>query len=424
MVQLLKKWVKRISFSLLDQGLYSGSNFIVNILLVRWLSIENYGAFGIIFTTFLILSSFYNALLLEPMSVLGAGRFGREREEYLKFLLLLHIGFTIILLILLGGVAVGIYQTQPTLGLSLLGLSLVVPLMLLFWMFRQSCYLYIQPGLALKGSSIYATFLILGIVALQSAKLLTPFSAFIVYGVSSIVSVLFIRDRFFIVLSDPTLEKAGLLFRKLWPEQWRYGKWVAATAVVYSLSTLIYPIFVGFFLGLADAGVFRAMQNLILPLQQVVVALVTLFLPPLIQARLSAGFETFRARAILINVFFLLGAMIYAGILLFKGDYVLKLIYSTTHFDAFLWMLPYWAFYGIIITIHNGFTLVLRALERPNIIFYASCASTLVTLSVGVYVTFRWQLLGAMVSMIASSLIAFLVLIIFLIGKKRTNQVR
>ena len=40
-------WLKKGSLAVLDQGLFSGANFVVNILLARWLTPEEYGAFAV-----------------------------------------------------------------------------------------------------------------------------------------------------------------------------------------------------------------------------------------------------------------------------------------------------------------------------------------------------------------------------------------
>ena len=46
---LIRRWGAHISFSLVDQALFSGANFLLNILLARWLLPEAYGAFAVAF---------------------------------------------------------------------------------------------------------------------------------------------------------------------------------------------------------------------------------------------------------------------------------------------------------------------------------------------------------------------------------------
>src|ERR1041385_6143479 len=45
-------WVTRGTLAVLDQGLISGSNFLIGILLARWLLPAQYGAYGLAFEIF------------------------------------------------------------------------------------------------------------------------------------------------------------------------------------------------------------------------------------------------------------------------------------------------------------------------------------------------------------------------------------
>jgi hypothetical protein len=79
----LRSWGTRGGLAILDQGTYSGSNFILNILLARWVTQQDYGAFSVAFTIVLFLSSLHNAIQLEPMSVIDSSNYPREMNDYL-----------------------------------------------------------------------------------------------------------------------------------------------------------------------------------------------------------------------------------------------------------------------------------------------------------------------------------------------------
>ena len=59
-------WLKKGSLAVADQALISGSNFLIGILLARWLPPEQYGAYALAFSAFLLVSLSYQSLLLEP----------------------------------------------------------------------------------------------------------------------------------------------------------------------------------------------------------------------------------------------------------------------------------------------------------------------------------------------------------------------
>ena len=84
---MLRTWLARGFWAILDQGLFSVSNFALNLLLAHWLSPHHYGAFAAVFAVFLLLGTLHTGLLSEPMLVLGSGRYKNRLTEYLGTLL-------------------------------------------------------------------------------------------------------------------------------------------------------------------------------------------------------------------------------------------------------------------------------------------------------------------------------------------------
>src|SRR5690606_1122278 len=89
-------WLTTGTWTILDQGLFAGSNFVVNVLLARWLTPEAYGAYTVAFTFFLLLGTFHGGLLIEPMLVFGSGRFEARLRRYLRVLLSGHGWFSLL----------------------------------------------------------------------------------------------------------------------------------------------------------------------------------------------------------------------------------------------------------------------------------------------------------------------------------------
>src|SRR5438552_11552208 len=83
------------AWAVTDQALFAGSNFILNIVLARWLTPDGYGAFGVAFAVFLLLGTLHTSLLTEPMIVFGAGRFRDRAAQYLGLLLYGHMIFAL-----------------------------------------------------------------------------------------------------------------------------------------------------------------------------------------------------------------------------------------------------------------------------------------------------------------------------------------
>src|SRR3989304_6306184 len=108
------KWGKRVGYSVLDQGLFSGANFLLSILLARWLSPEEFGAYAVGFSAFLICFGIYNSLVLDPLMVLGSAESQTTSNEYIKKMFLVQAGTVLIFFLLLTTIAVvahGFYKT-------------------------------------------------------------------------------------------------------------------------------------------------------------------------------------------------------------------------------------------------------------------------------------------------------------------------
>ena len=88
-------WAMKGGLALLDQGVFAGSNFVISILLARWLSAAEYGTYAVGFAVFLFLLNFHQALLLEPMLVFGSSVYRNCLRGYVKALLLLHLGMSV-----------------------------------------------------------------------------------------------------------------------------------------------------------------------------------------------------------------------------------------------------------------------------------------------------------------------------------------
>ncbi|MCU1296550.1 MAG: Membrane protein involved in the export of O-antigen and teichoic acid-like protein, partial [Acidobacteriaceae bacterium] len=83
-------WISKGSAAVLENGLVSGSNFIISIFLARWLSQPQYGAFALAFSIALLLFLVHYALVLEPLSVYGGAMAASSLRPYLNSLFIVH----------------------------------------------------------------------------------------------------------------------------------------------------------------------------------------------------------------------------------------------------------------------------------------------------------------------------------------------
>ena len=147
--------VRKSVTAIIDQGILSGSNFAISVVLARWMPVPDYAAYAVALSVFYLLSGIHNALLLEPMTVFGGAGYRIHLGSYEETLLCLHAGLSLLLSLVLiisaGFLPAEVHATR----LALWGLSLFTPTVLLHWLARRAAYLEMRPHLAAAASFVY-----------------------------------------------------------------------------------------------------------------------------------------------------------------------------------------------------------------------------------------------------------------------------
>lgn len=401
-VSFLRKWGGRVFWGLLDQALFSGTNFVVSFLLARWLTETDYGAFSIAFSVFLFFSGFPSALIWEPMTVYST-RYSELIDLYfgkqIWYQVLLTISFSIF-----GGV-LSLFFSEA-LRQTFLITFFSLPLVLLLWFFRQVAYIKSQPHFAFYMSLSYSILYFCGLAVLRMTELLSPGFVFFVMAVASLGTSFFLGR----LLSVKPIF-GYVLEKKLLLENWSFGKYILLASVASSVSSLAFIPLLGIFVGIAEAGAFRAMQNLILPLQQTIVAMSLLMLPQLSKSMDLHGEKSTRR---IINGLFLLSIVVivvYMAFIWIMGDSIVTWLYHKAYFQSFTWML---IFLGCAFLFTAGAQILgigMRAFKRPEVVLWAKGAAAFSMMAFGVLAIYLWKISGLVVAMLLSAIAEFLVLI-------------
>src|SRR4030067_1337494 len=117
---------KTFGIALLDQGFFSGFNFIAVVLLARWMTPEGFGAYSYVFSIFLLLAGFHSVLIVEPLNIYGPSRYKNCLTEYLKLIQKVHWILSAILTVamVLFGVIVWMRGPGSPLASAFVGLGL------------------------------------------------------------------------------------------------------------------------------------------------------------------------------------------------------------------------------------------------------------------------------------------------------------
>jgi O-antigen/teichoic acid export membrane protein len=411
--QKLIPWAMKGGLALLDQGIFAGSNFVMSILLARWMPPEQYGAYAVAFAVFLFLVNCHQSLLLEPMLVFGSSVYRSSLRGYLKSLLLAHAVMSLVMSAGLCTAALVMLKFAQTSALpgALVGIAFAAPAVLLFWVAKRIFYLKLSPAPSAAGAVLYCI-LVMGGLALvyQHSHSLSPLAAFLLMGFSglgaSLALLVYLKSKLPKTTGAPTLMET-------WHRHWRYGRWaLAANVMMWVPFNAFYPL-LSKFSGMAQAGELKALMNFAAPMIQACAALHTLLLPystRVLEQRPSDGVRVILRRMTLLCV--VCAIPYWMVLLLFRGT-AFRMLYSGRYTEV-AYLLPVVALASVAGSAFFGPSIVLRSLEEPRLIFASVTVSSLASILVGVPLTRAWGVGGAVWSIVLSETLAFVAAVVLL----------
>jgi O-antigen/teichoic acid export membrane protein len=417
--QKLVPWAMKGGLAILDQGVFTGSNFVLSILLARWLSPEQYGSYAVAFAIFLFILTFHQALMLEPMSVFGGSVYRNCLRGYLKALLSLHLGLSLVIVIVLSISAGVAFRLGPagSLPSALVGVAFAAPSILLFWLLKRTFYLKLSPAPSAVAAVLYCALTMGGLAVVYKHGLLSVFTALLLMGAGSLGASGFLLVYLKLRLTS-SQEAPGVLDIGL--RHWRYGRWaLGANAMMWVPINLFYPL-LSRFSGMAEAGELKALMNFASPMLQTCAALSSLMLPysaRVLEQRGSAGVNVILKRMTLLCV--ACAVPYWVLILAFKGP-AFRILYSGRYTEV-VYLLPIVALVSVFGSAFFGPSIVLRSLEAPGSVFAAVSVSSCIAVAVGIPLTRALGVRGAVWSMALSEALAFVMAIVLLRRKARKS---
>jgi O-antigen/teichoic acid export membrane protein len=393
-------WFSRSTLSVIDQGLVSGSNFVLNVMLARWLEPQQYGAYALGCSVFLLLTGFYQSLVLEPMAVLGPNLFADRHKRYLGALLRSQLALLLAVCGVLAAAAVFIARIggKPSLGTTLAGLALAAPAIFVFGLARGACYLRVNIVTAVQGAALYSAVLLSGVAIWHYFHALNGFTAFLIMGAASAaVSAHLLRTLApeWNPKTTPTSSEVAL-------EHWRFGRWeLARVGFDWAGENISYALTAAF-LGMSQVGALKAILTLFLPLSHILTALRRLILPHLSSVSGSEGISAANASIKTVNLINFALCLVNCFILVIFGRTIFRMLYGGRFMEV-AWLVPWAGLTQVFASPVNGFDMGLRALRSPATVFTASASGAAVSLILYAFGTRMFGLPGTIAANVCAA---------------------
>lgn len=386
-----ENWMGRGLWAVLEQGLFATGNFILTILLGRWLTPVEYGAYALAFCIFLFLMTIHTSFLTEPMLVYGAGKYRRQFRRYFRFLLWGHWGLSLILSLLFipAGLILQKYL-QVSVGSLFTVLALVSPMILFLWLTRRAYYAQLRTHVAAVGGVLYFVVVVSGAFLLDHWIPASAVNAFLIMGFAATLSGLVLYHLMGEARCQAGPEPgAGEVLR----DHLAFGVWAAPTTLAIwipaNLGFLLLPVWHG----LEASGGLKAVSNLLLPVLHVTSAIGTLLVPALVQVDGGYGTERFRARARVAGAGLLLVAVLFWTFLtVYRSDLLFWFYGAYTEYGPLLILI------GLVPMLNVGGVVLaacLKAGRRQDLVFRANLAAASLAVVIGIPLVAIYGVAGA-----------------------------
>ncbi|MBN2489838.1 MAG: polysaccharide biosynthesis C-terminal domain-containing protein [Planctomycetes bacterium] len=376
----------------LDQAAVSGTSFLTTLLVGHLCAPEEFGLLVLVLSLVLAWEGVRFSFVGAPLTVFLPRCEGTQAAAYLGGTLVLHAG-------VLGagaacfGVAAAVARAGGDARLAAaIGLGTVA---LAGWSAREHVrgvlFARLRPGAALRVDALASGLQLGGLAALIALGRLQVGAVLVVAGAAQMVAALVglagLRGE---------IVRRGLGLGPLLRRHWRFGRWMLAGLLAYTVASQAYPWFLNGMHGVAAAA---ALGACLLPLsisRPLVVGLANVITPELSHAFARGGWESLR-RTVRRSQRILLAplAALAAGLAL-GAPWILDLMYDGKYVQYSL-LLSLLALQLVVVAWITPIQQAFLAADRPRYPCYATSAGAVATLGFGVVLAARFGVAGAAV---------------------------
>lgn len=389
--------MNKLSGAVLDQAFFAGSNLLLNILLARWMTIEQYGFFVVVYVWFLFFQNIYDSTVIEPMSIFGAGKYFKNLRKYFGFVFYGHLWFSLLLsAIVIATALLAFVFNAIQVAQVLLVMALCLPFLLTRWLTRQPFYIISRPHLAALGGFLYLVISLIMVVLFQTKGCLNSMTALLAMALggflaSFIQTILFIKPDWSI--NQP---QDKIMSKEILKDHWNYGQWSVLARIMLWVQGNVSYIVLPLIMSVSMSAAFRATLNLILPILMVVSATVTIFLPSFVRSYAERGRSHLNHYLIIVLIGYITTTLLLGVLVIFFGQWAINYLYDGKfdEFVTFSYVLCM-AFLPVVAAASSIMNAALLAVGGVKRSVFAKIIPSILSVTLGIYLLWKFGLIGA-----------------------------
>jgi len=354
----------------LDQAIISSSNFLTTVLMARFLSLDDFGLFSLLWLALMFIFNIHLSLIVAPFL-----NFGSKLRDNLAGFVSTFFFFELILVLFIIPPIIGVlfswgFNEKVSFSVMLIFLFFVAVYLLLDLTRRFFVLKTAYLKLVAFDFIVYIGQVIIPII-IKYFGLLNILSFFIGLLIFDLLVLLIWLLK--IPLTLPEFKDLRLMFLKTW----NFSKWLLGASILQWVSNNAFSLFTAFLLGSWVIGVIRVMQNIMGVLHVFYLALENILPRYFYKVYIVAGFEGLSRLVFRYSVYALGPFLILFLMTKYFSEDIVYFFYGSKY-EPFSYLLCYFVILYFLIFVSTLFRHLYRVLEETRIIFYSYLVSVIV----------------------------------------------
>jgi O-antigen/teichoic acid export membrane protein len=388
----------------IDQAVISLANFTATVILARNVSPTELGVYGVGFTTLRLARAVQEGLTIQPLNTYGAAMDLQDFKRYATATSLLQLILAVVSAVLVALAGWILTATgNDTLGPALFSLWPAF----LWWQLQE----YLRRMLYTRGDVFNA---VINTILANGARLalmlwwanqgqLSGIAGLRAIGIGSLVALI------------PGLWQTRLLWTgdsihllETWKRNWNFARYMLGASLSNWVTVEFYPILTAGMISFAAAGAYRAIQNLVQPVQLLLRAIDT-FLTPRAAKTYHQG--SFQALDSLVSKTYRIFAGPILGMLALAVIFrvpLLEWLYGDTYLPYANGVIIMAIFYALWFA-YWPLQTAMKAMHASRPIFLANLVAILTMFSAGIWFIRTWGVYGTMAGQALNALIVAII---------------
>lgn len=366
----------QIHWSLADQIVVSGTNFLTGVLIARYLGVAEFGVFSLLWMAVLFAQSIQHAAISFPMLSIGPKQEPVAQADFYGVMLVQQIAFGLASGLVAAGIVLGVGLAAGHGDVISLSLALFVTVFLAQLQDFQRRHLFAQrrADIAFRGDFVRCGLQLAGLAALFLAEVRLSLEQ-VLYLIAAAALVGSVATARFL----PPLPRTLKCLAAILPRQLAFSRWLVGSALMQWTTGNLFILMAGMVLGPVAVGALKAAQNL-LGVTHIFFQAADNFVPPRAADTLHARGEA-ELKALIRQVFVIgMGVTgVVAIAFIAAPEFWLRLIFGETYSGygglVVIMAVTYLLKAGVMPLRH-----AVTAMEQTRVIFIGSLLATTFTL--------------------------------------------